>query len=283
MGGQNVTDVDAWTAPVVVPADTDPADATYVRTAAQGLANRTRYTLARMSGQILGKPTLYCTASGGTTFGWDALPQIALPDAVSGHVVCAALAAGTLSVGTLTASTWRYVYATYDAGVTIEVSTTAPEVGLVFKTGDATRRYLGCFVSDSSSKIVPFRSVGGRCVYRRSAIATFPGRFAKTTSVAWSDQVLGAVVPPHALLADLLLETSSVNAAYFDLEVRTKGDTANSTALHANVASGANPGFNSTSVALECDSSSTIQFQTNGGTGLAAGDGAVITVLGFQE
>ncbi len=39
---ENLIDVDAFTDPIVVPADSDPADRTYLVTAAQGLANRTR-------------------------------------------------------------------------------------------------------------------------------------------------------------------------------------------------------------------------------------------------
>ena len=39
----NITDVDQFTDPIVGPADSDPADRTYVMTIAQGLANRTRY------------------------------------------------------------------------------------------------------------------------------------------------------------------------------------------------------------------------------------------------
>lgn len=38
----NITDVDTFTDPIVAPADSDPADRTYVLTIAQGLANRTR-------------------------------------------------------------------------------------------------------------------------------------------------------------------------------------------------------------------------------------------------
>lgn len=39
----DITDVDTFTDPIVGPADSDPADATYVLTVAQGNGNRTRY------------------------------------------------------------------------------------------------------------------------------------------------------------------------------------------------------------------------------------------------
>lgn len=39
---QNITDVDEFTDPIVMPADADPANLTYITTLTQGLANRTR-------------------------------------------------------------------------------------------------------------------------------------------------------------------------------------------------------------------------------------------------
>jgi hypothetical protein len=44
----NITDVDTFTDPIVGPADSDPADRTYVMTIAQGLANRTRSLLGQI-------------------------------------------------------------------------------------------------------------------------------------------------------------------------------------------------------------------------------------------
>ena len=46
---QNITDVDTFTNPIVIPADSDPADLTYIETMAQGLANRTRYLNERLN------------------------------------------------------------------------------------------------------------------------------------------------------------------------------------------------------------------------------------------
>ncbi|AKF06087.1 hypothetical protein [Sandaracinus amylolyticus] len=40
---QNITDTSTFTDPIVIPADADPADLTYIETLAQGLANRTRF------------------------------------------------------------------------------------------------------------------------------------------------------------------------------------------------------------------------------------------------
>lgn len=49
----NVADVSTFTDPIVIPADSDPADRTYIITLAQGLANRTRWLADRLGG-ILG-------------------------------------------------------------------------------------------------------------------------------------------------------------------------------------------------------------------------------------
>lgn len=43
----NITDDSTFTDPIVAPADSDPADRTYVLTIAQGLANRTRHLFER--------------------------------------------------------------------------------------------------------------------------------------------------------------------------------------------------------------------------------------------
>lgn len=51
----DITDVSEFTAPIVGPADSDPADRTYVMTIAQGLANRTRHLNDRFdsAGRVL--------------------------------------------------------------------------------------------------------------------------------------------------------------------------------------------------------------------------------------
>jgi len=47
----NITDVSTFTDPIVMPADTDAADLTYIETAVQGLANRTR-AIADLLGNV---------------------------------------------------------------------------------------------------------------------------------------------------------------------------------------------------------------------------------------
>lgn len=66
----NITDVSAFTSPIVVPVDGDPRNAASVGTAIQGLANRTRFlddkidTLAISGFRLRGAPTRITTGSG---------------------------------------------------------------------------------------------------------------------------------------------------------------------------------------------------------------------------
>lgn len=81
----NVTDVSTFTDPIVIPADSDPADRTYIITLAQGLANRTRYLKdERDAIQGIVRPDLaasrgmYMHAIQGTP-GWDSVDPTPRP------------------------------------------------------------------------------------------------------------------------------------------------------------------------------------------------------------
>lgn len=59
----NITDVSTFTDPIVVPADTDPADRAYIVALAQGLANRTRELANRIGGAGGGGEWVYPSGS----------------------------------------------------------------------------------------------------------------------------------------------------------------------------------------------------------------------------
>lgn len=59
---QNITDASTFTEPIVMPADTDPATLTYIATAVQGLANRTRFLVPKIGGVTGTDEWLYPTA-----------------------------------------------------------------------------------------------------------------------------------------------------------------------------------------------------------------------------
>ena len=167
--------------------------------------------------------------SGGTV--WRALGTVA-PGA-------AAPSAGPSWAEGLAADDWYYAYA-INAGtdaassMAFELSRTGPTASGLFKDDGAPtelKRYLGCFRTDSTGKPFPMLAVRGRCLYRRSAIASVDGAFGAnglravpiaTGVTARTDLDLSARVPPHArravLVAHVLLTSGSgASAASTDL------------------------------------------------------------------
>ena len=123
-------------------------------------------------------------------------------------VLLPASAGQAITTGTLSNSTWYYVYA-YNGGsysspaIAYEVSTTAPDASLSIKNGDASRAYLGCFYSDSGGAIRRFDANGasGQVRYRLTALTG--GRddvkaLDAVGNVAYTDLDLSAWVPDHA-------------------------------------------------------------------------------------
>ena len=119
---------------------------------------------AAIQSRFVSRPWL--ASSGGTN-----LVVGATDGAVIDAVKLPAKAETTVSVGSLSTDLWYYVYAYNDSGViTYEVSQTAPDAYNRFKSGDTTRLYVGFFrtFTDSTVKIVAFRSHNGRYLYRIS-------------------------------------------------------------------------------------------------------------------
>jgi len=201
---------------------------------------------------------------------------------VGGHQGCAAgtaqsdalLIAGsgltTTALSGRTGSTWYYVYAYNVAGVcTYEWSTTVPDPSCSTKTGDGTRAYVGCFYATGAATARPFRMIGGRYVYRTSAVAPMLPLSAGT-SAAWADVSLTAYVPPHARLAGLRAKVtwSSGVAA---LQARTKGDTTNQLEIILST------GIEYSLFELETDSSQQIQYK------IVNGASADLEMANFSE
>jgi hypothetical protein len=133
-----------------------PASRVTLEEVVQALANRDEWIRRSLQGTLKSPPWLRIR-EGATTLEFGACTELVLgEDRLSG-------AAGTLALGTLPADVWRYVYAWNDGGaLEYEISATAPEAGLVFKTGDASRRYIGSFRTTLLGLIVPFHLVRGR-------------------------------------------------------------------------------------------------------------------------
>lgn len=112
--------------------------------------------------------------------------------------------------GTLTAAVdWWHVYLYSNAGTAaFEISTTAPLDNRVFKTGDNTRRYLGCFRTNTSGVPISVRASRGRYVYtiQQAVLATADGTAtgaAANVIVRPSGTTEEPLIPAHARIATL--------------------------------------------------------------------------------
>lgn len=102
---------------------------------------------------------------------------------------------GGATVWPADAIVYVYCYADVTGLMGIEGSTTAPDAGLIFKTGNPLRRYLGCFFTGSGVTPFPLEMSGERGVYRYVAPRVTA---ALGTDVAYTAVVLTGFLPPHA-------------------------------------------------------------------------------------
>lgn len=132
-----------------------------------------------------------------------------------------------LGGGNLTNSTWYYVYAWNNAGtIDFEISITPPDGPRAIKSGDPTRRYLGCFPTTSAGAPIPLRASRGRYVYRHSGSAAADTRVLNAQSATTNTAVECALfVPPHSRLAKIRAQLTSTAAAFNYAYLRTEGDS----------------------------------------------------------
>lgn len=196
-------------------------------------------------------------------------------------------AGSTVVLAGLSNNTWYYVYAYNSAtwpSVTVayEYNTTAPDAALLIKNSDALRTYIGCFRTDGSANVIPFRTTrSGKYLYRWSALAgtrtdLLVGSVLNTAG--WNDVILRnasavSVIPPHCRLAMLRAQVNGAIGTFAKL--RTKGDTVDYHDLPALLAA---PGMTHFDLEMETDSSLKIQY--NIGT---ATDITNLYVTGFYE
>ena len=211
---------------------------------------------------------------------------------VMGSVPATAITGGpsagsTIVLAGLAANTWYYVYAYNSASypsvtVAYEYNTTTPSADLTQKSTDNLRTYIGCFRTDGSSNVIPFRTTrSGKYLYRWSGLAgtrTDLQVGSVLNTAGWNDVILRnasavSVIPPHARLAMLRAQVNGAIGTFAKL--RTKGDTADFHDLPALLAT---PGMTHFDLEMETDSSLTIQY--NIGT---ATDITNLYVTGFYE
>lgn len=195
-------------------------------------------------------------------------------------------AGSTVVLAGLAANTWYYVYAYNSAtwpSVTVayEYNTSVPSESLGIKNSDALRTYIGCFRTDGSSNVIPFRTTrSGKYLYRWSKLAgtrtdllcLSAGASASYADVILRNASLVSLIPPHARLAAM---RAMVNGAIGTFSmVRTKGDTTEAIDVPALLAT---PGMAHFDFEIETDSSLTIQYDVGTATDLT------LYVTGFYE
>lgn len=264
----NLTETAQFTANVPVPNDGENANVASVIQALQPLADRTKFLRAGLPEYAwVGRRVVYAPGDGTVRVG------------PCGGVV---LGGKLLSQGSETnlgsagraSNTWFYVYAYESAGAAaFEESTTAPVASLAFKSGDITRRYVGCFRTDGSGVPVPMRYTDGHCTYRRSACPEVSDPLQVLTTgqlTSYADVSLASCVPPHAYIARLRARALyASNLVVFSL--RTKGDSTASVRISGNDEVWAD-------VDVETNSTQQIQYQVNN----ASAEGN-LEVWGFRE
>lgn len=197
-----------------------PASRVTLEEVVQALANRDEWIRRSLQGTLKSPPWLRIR-EGATDLEIGACTELVLGEnRLSG-------AATTLALGTLPANVWRYVYAWNDGGaLEYEISATVPEAGLVFKTGDTTRRYIGAFRTTLLGLVVPFQLVRGRARQIHRVLSA-------GTSATWATLALRDIastvdaIPPHAQRAELRLSITG------QARIRALGDAANEVVFDA--------------------------------------------------
>lgn len=131
--------------------------------------------------------------------------------------------------GALSGDTWYYAYA-YRSGTNLayEISITAPNASRVFKTSNATRRFLGRFRTDSTGAPVTVAASHGCYRYRDRAAAAVLHQNETTANINTftSALSLAALVPSTARVALVRLQVARTGSGGDAIAaIRVNGDT----------------------------------------------------------
>lgn len=294
-----------FTDSTTVLADGDAADATNLNAAPKKALDRAAYLRAATDG-LLVWPHKARVATGGTNNGNFAVyvPAIEAVSLLSGTTWGAYASASETQLtssshfgsGTLANDTMYYVYATLSAGVlTYDVSTTAPDAPLTWKTGAVgTHRYLFCFKTSSAGVPLAMQMSRGRYLYRFSALTTELRALNTTSATAATDVILARagtsgreLLPAHARIARLLSAVTAAGNHVDDLVTASYG-------MNGDLGTGAafiHRVYGPTSVTnqavfdCECDSARTIDYSITLGNTDAGNPTTTVDlyVIGFEE
>lgn len=293
-----VTPVDEYAGTITFPDNGDDLEAPDVEAVIQILANRSKHLLDATAGLAVWGWKLR-VAPGGAASGNTGVyvPMIEALNLLSGASRYAErlsgetqlTTAGHFGGGTLANSTWYYVYAKISASaLALEISTDAPEAGLVWKSGaGGTHRYIGCFRTDSSGVPIPMQMVRGRYFYDLSEISAVNLQVLNITSTvptSFTNVDCSAFIPPHANVGHFRIEMINADTTNWGrTELRKDGATTDVLQVDCPPAGASHSAYHRENFDLQVSASTRIiEYRRISSSSYADCD-ISIQVLGFSE
>ncbi len=294
-----------FTDSVTVLADGDAANASNLNAAAKTALDRAAFLRAAIDG-LLVWPHKARVATGGSNNGnfavyVPAIEAVSLLDGAtwkssSSSSETQLTASANFGGGTLANDTTYYVYATLSGGsLAFDVSTTAPDAPLTWKTGAVgTHRYLFCFHTSSAGVPLAMQMSRGRYLYRLSALTTELRALNTTSATGATDVILARagvagreLLPAHARVARLLSEVTAAGNHADDLvqvSYGMNGDLGTGAALIHRVY-GPTSVTSQSAFECECDSARTIDYSITLSNTDAGNPTTTVNlyVVGFEE
>jgi hypothetical protein len=263
----NLTDVSAFTSPVIAPADGDTRNAASITQGEQPLADRTRFLLNSLVGNMQWSGGAY-SASGSALGAFVTPPK----NLIIGTSRLSLTADTEVPAVTLTAGAFAYLYGFDTAGVlTLQASLDAPDAARVWKsTGDLTHRYLATIKMNATTTVHPFERRGGVTLWR-NALATRVVLSAGSALVATGIDC-STWAPPHARMLKLLVKLTNSSGGGTMSLYRT-GDAAVPMVLTAEAG-----GDLTVEVTVPCNSAQSVTYLVSN-----ADTAATVSVLGWVE
>lgn len=185
--------------------------------------------------------------------------------------------------GTLSNSTWYYVYAWLNGStLDYQISSTAPDATRTTKSGDALYHYLGCFRTTSAGAPIPCNMAGGRYVYCVGDVTAATLQVVTAgAAAAYASVPCSTLAPPHARIVTLkVVATNVIGGGLVTSSVTVQRFGAASTGTHDLYTGVTALQSAAAEMTVEVDSSQRAQYQVNGGANAPVAD---IYVFGFQE
>ncbi len=213
-----LTGSDAFVASITAPADGDAADAASVNDALQDLIDNDVHLKTNEIDFINWNKEL---ANSGNNIAVGAMQAIRV-----GGKLFGSQGSTSFTPASAAPNTRYYVYAFNNSGsLAFESITTAPNEDRLHKFADATRLYLGTYLTDGSGNVMPFRMVQGKYRYRFTGntaanLAAINGGVA----TVFTDVPCAAFVPSWAQNVSVHVKTILGGSGDI-LHLRTGGDS----------------------------------------------------------